>query len=173
MVSEVEPLDPSRNLKIRLMVTTFEGKPNGSGKRIGIVVAKFNDFVTRRLLDGCLKKLLKHGVREADITIAWVPGSLEIPLVALRLAKKKNIHAVICLGAVIRGETLHFDLVAKGAVHGIAHVALASGKPVIFGVLATETIEQANKRSDEKKNNKGRDAAVDALEMIDLMARIK
>ena len=155
------------------MVTTFEGKPGGKGKRIGIVVAKFNDFVTRRLLDGCLKELLKHGVREADITVARVPGSLEIPLVALRLAKKKNIHAVICLGAVIRGETSHFDLVAQGAAGGIAHAALASGKPVIFGVLATDTVGQANKRSDEKKVNKGRDAAIDALEMIDLMAQIK
>src|SRR3989338_10539118 len=107
------------------MVTTFEGKLNGKGKKGGIVVAKFNDFVTRRLLDGCLKELLKHGVREADITVARVPGSLEIPLVALRLAKKKNIHAVICLWAVIRGETLHFDLVARGAAEGIARAALA------------------------------------------------
>ncbi len=137
------------------------------------MAAKFNGFVTQRLLDGCLKELRKRGVREADITVARVPGSLEIPLVALRLAQKKNIHAVICLGAVIRGETAHFDLVAKGAANGIAHAALASGKPVIFGVLATDTVEQANERSDEKKVNKGRDAAVDALEMIDLMARIK
>lgn len=152
---------------------TFEGKPGGRGKKIGIVAAKFNDFVTRRLLDGCLSELIKHGVREADITVARVPGSLEIPLVALRLAQKKNIHAVICLGAVIRGETAHFDLVAKGAANGIARVALASGKPVIFGVLATDTVEQANKRSDAQKVNKGRDAAVDALEMIDLMAQIK
>ncbi len=151
----------------------FEGKPSGRGRKIGIVAAKFNDFVTQRLLDGCLKELLNRGVREADIIIARVPGSLEIPLVALRLAKKKNIHAVICLGAVIRGETAHFDLVAKGAANGIACAALASGKPVIFSVLATDTVEQANKRSDEKKVNKGRDAAVDALEMIDLMARIK
>lgn len=155
------------------MVTTFEGKPGGKGKKIGIVAAKFNDFVTQRLLDGCLTELISHGVREADITVARVPGSLEIPLVALRLAQKKNIHAVICLGAVIRGETAHFDLVAKGAANGIARAALASGKPVIFGVLATDTVEQANKRSDAKKVNKGRDAAVDALEMIDLMAQIK
>lgn len=155
------------------MVMTFEGKPNGRGKRIGIVAAKFNDFVTRRLLDGCLKELLEHGVRKTDITVARVPGSLEIPLVALRLAKKKNIHAVICLGAVIRGETAHFDLVARGAAEGIAHAALASGKPVIFGVLTTDTVDQANKRSDEKKDNKGRAAAADALEMIDLMAQIK
>ena len=137
------------------------------------MVSKFNDFVTRRLLDGCLRELLSHGVRKEDITIARVPGSLEIPLIALRLARKKNIHAVICLGAVIRGETLHFELVAHGAAQGIARAALVSDKPVIFGVLATDTVEQANKRSDEKKVNKGRDAAVDALEMIDLMARIK
>ena len=155
------------------MVTTFKGNPSGRGKKIGIVVAKFNDFVTRRLLDGCLKELLKHGVSKNDITVARVPGSWEIPLVALRLAKKKNIHAVICLGAVIRGETLHFDLVAKGAAEGIAHAARVSGKPVIFCVLATDTVAQANKRSDEKKDNKGRDAAVDALEMIDVMAQIK
>ncbi len=155
------------------MITTFEGKSNGKGKKIGIVVAKFNDFVTRRLLDGCLKELLKHGVRKEDITVARVPGSLEIPFVALRLAKKKNIQAVICLGAVIRGETLHFELVAHGAAEGIAHAAFVSGKPVIFGVLTTDTIDQANKRSDEKKDNKGRDAAVAALEMIDLMGQIK
>ena len=155
------------------MVTTFAGKPSGRGKKIGIVAAKFNGFVTRRLLAGCVKELLKHGVRTMDISVVRVPGSWEIPLVALRLAKKKNIHAVICLGAVIRGETLHFDLVAQGAARGIAHAAIVSGKPVIFGVLTTDTVAQANKRSDAKKDNKGRDAAVDALEMIDLMARIK
>lgn len=156
-----------------MMVTTLEGKPVGKGKKIGIVAAKFNDFVTRRLLAGCLKELLKRGVRGADITVARVPGSLEIPLVALRLAKKKNIQAVICLGAVIRGETLHFDLVARGAAQGIARAALVSGKPVIFGVLTTDTVAQAYKRSDDRKDNKGKDAAVDALEMIDLMAQIK
>lgn len=156
-----------------MRVTTFEGKPKGRAKKIGIVAAKFNDFVTRRLLDGCLKELVKRGVQKKDITVARVPGSLEIPLVALRLAQKKNIQAVICLGAVIRGETLHFDLVARGAAQGIAQAAILSGKPVIFGVLTTDTVEQAYKRSDDRKDNKGRDAAADALEMIDLMRQIR
>lgn len=155
------------------MAKVLEGKPKGKGHKIGIVVSKFNDFITRRLLDGCLHELRRLGVREKDILLAYVPGSLEIPVVALRLAKKNNIHAVICLGAVIRGETLHFDLVAHGAAQGIAQAALVSGKPVVFGVLTTDTAAQAYKRSDAKKDNKGRDAAVTALEMIDLMARIK
>lgn len=155
------------------MITTFEGKPSGKGKKIGVVVSKFNDFVTQRLLDGCLKELLKHGVAQKDICVVRVPGALEIPLAALRLVKRKDIHAVIALGAVIRGETFHFELVAHGSAEGIAQAALISGKPVIFGVLTTDTVEQAYKRSDNKKDNKGKNAAIDALEMIDLMAQIK
>ena len=155
------------------MAKILEGKPKGKGRKIGIVVSKFNDFITQRLLDGCLKELRRLGVPEKNIIVARVPGSLEIPVVALQFARKKAIDAVICLGAVIRGETLHFDLVARGAAQGIAQVSLVSGKPVVFGVLATDTVDQARKRSDAKKDNKGRDAATTALEMIDLMAQIR
>ncbi len=155
------------------MTTTLQGRPKGKARKIGIVVAQFNDFVTERLLDGCLKELIERGVQEKDITLARVPGSFEIPLVALALARKRNIQAVICLGAVIRGETFHFELVANGAAQGIAQAALVSGKPVIFGILTTDTVGQAYKRSDERKANKGRDAAMDALIMIDLMAQLR
>jgi 6,7-dimethyl-8-ribityllumazine synthase len=149
----------------------IEGKINGSGKKIGIVVSKFNEFITKRLLTGCLEELARYGVNDKDITIVWVPGAYEIPVVALKLAKKKNIHAVICLGSVIRGETLHYDLVAKGAADGIMEVSLRSGKPVIFGVLATDTVDLAYKRSEEKGNNKGKDSAAIAIEMIDVLKR--
>lgn len=151
----------------------FEGKPNGKGKRIGIVVSKFNEFITKRLLEGCLKELKARGTKESFIHVAWVPGSLEIPLIALKMAQKKDIQAVICLGAVIRGETIHFDLVAKGVADGVSKVALETGKPVIFGVLTTETVEQAYKRTDAKSDHKGRDAAIAALEMIDVLRKIK
>ncbi|MBI5150874.1 MAG: 6,7-dimethyl-8-ribityllumazine synthase [Candidatus Omnitrophica bacterium] len=155
------------------MARILEGKPAGKGRKIGVVVSKFNGFVTERLLEGCLKELRRLGVREKDILVARVPGSLEIPVTALRLARRKTVNAVVCLGAVIRGETLHFDLVARGAARGIAEVSVISGKPVIFGVLTTDTVDQACKRSDIKKDNKGRDAATAALEMIDLMAQIR
>lgn len=151
------------------MAEMIEGKPGGKGKKIGVVVSRFNDFVTRRLLEACLKELARRGVNPRGITVVWVPGSFEIPLVALKLAKKKSTDAVICLGAVIRGETLHFDLVAEAAARGIARVSLLCEKPVIFGVLTTDTVEQAYKRSQEKGDNKGRDAAVAALEMIDVL----
>ena len=144
----------------------------GKGKRIGIVVSKFNEFITRRLFKACLDELKRQGVAEKDLTIVWVPGSLEIPVTALKLANKKNIDAVICLGAVIRGETIHFDLVAHAAANGIAQVALLTKKPVIFGVITTETVNQAYKRSEEKGDNKGRDAAQAAVEMVNLLARI-
>lgn len=151
---------------------TIQGKVNGKGKRVAIVVSKFNDFITKRLLEGCVKELKRCGVGDNDITIVWVSGSLEIPVAALKLAKKKNIDAVICLGAVIRGETIHFDLVAQGAARGVAEVALQTEKPIIFGVLTTETVNQAIKRSDWKKDHKGRDAAVAALEMVEVLKKI-
>lgn len=142
-------------------------------QRIAIVVSKFNDFITKRLLEGCLKELKARGVQESLIQVVWVPGSLEIPVAALAMARKKTIDAVICLGAVIRGETIHFDLVSEGAARGISETALMTGKPVIFGVLTTETVEQAYKRSDSKGDHKGRDAALAALEMIDVLKKIK
>ncbi len=155
------------------MIKLIEGKPDGKGKKIAIVVSKFNDFITKRLLEGCLKQLKACGTAESSIRVVWVPGSLEIPVVALKMAQKKDIQAVICLGSVIRGETIHFDLVARGVSDGVANVALQTGKPVIFGVLTTETVEQAYKRSDAKGDHKGRDAAIVALEMIDVLRKVK
>jgi len=151
------------------MVKIIEGTNNGRGKKISIVASRFNEFITKRLLDGCLKELARCGVQKSDITIVWVPGSYEIPVTACQLAKKKSVHAVICLGAVIRGETIHFDLVAQGAARGIMDVSLMTGKPVIFGVLAVDTVDQAYKRSEEKGDNKGRDAVLAAIEMIDVL----
>ncbi len=155
------------------MIKLIEGKPDGKGKRIAIVVSKFNDFITKRLLEGCLKELKACGTPESLIQVAWVPGSLEIPVIALKMAQKKDIQAVICLGCVIRGETIHFDLVARGVADGVAKVALQTAKPVIFGVLTTETVEQAYKRTQTKGDHKGRDAAIAALEMIDVVRKIK
>ena len=141
------------------------------GKQFAIVVSKFNEVITKRLLKGCLQELQKQGAGEKNITVVWVPGSFEIPVAAQRLAGKKTIDAVICLGAVIRGETIHFDLVARAAAEGITQVALLTKKPVIFGVITTETVAQAYKRS-EKGNNKGKDAAEAAVEMVNLLSKL-
>ncbi len=151
------------------MVKTIKGSKNGRGKKIVIVAARFNEFITQRLLAGCLEELRQCNVKAGDITVAWVPGAYEIPVVAQKFAKRKDVHGVICLGAVIRGETIHFDLVAQGAARGVMEVSLANGKPIIFEVLAVETVDQAYKRSDEKGDNKGRDAALAVIEMIDVL----
>ncbi len=151
------------------MGRTFEGTLVGSGLRFGIVVSRFNEFITRRLLEGALDGLRRHGVEEDAVDVAWVPGSLEIPVVARRLAQSGQYDAVICLGAVIRGATAHFDYVAGGAANGIASVALETGVPVIFGVITTDTIEQAIERAGTKAGNKGYDAALSAIEMANLM----
>ena len=137
--------------------------------KIAIVASLFNDFITKRLLKGCLKELKSKGVKESDITVVWVPGAFEIPVAALTIAKKKQIQAVICLGCVIRGETFHFELVAQGAAQGIMHTSLMTGKPIIFGILSTDTVSQANQRSKEKGDNKGKDAAVAALSMMGIL----
>ena len=155
------------------MIRTIQGTVKGNGKKIGIVVSRFNEFVTQKLLKACLKELRHRGVQEKNITVVWVPGALEIPVVALTMAQRKDIKAMICLGAVIRGETFHFELVCSGVTYGIAQAALISKKPVIFGVLSTNTVKQAEKRSQEKGDNKGRDAAQAALEMIDILAKLK
>ena len=149
-----------------------KGKTTGKNVSIGIVVSQFNDFITKRLLDACVEELNRFKVPKKNITVVWVPGAFEIPLVALRLAEKKNIDAVICLGSVIRGETYHFGLVAESATYGISHASLQTGKPVVFEVLVTETVNQATKRSQSKGRNKGREAAVTALEMIDVMKQL-
>ena len=138
--------------------------------RIAIVASSFNDLITKGLLDACLMELKRQGLAEKQITTVWVPGSFEIPLVALKLAKRKNIDAVICLGAVIRGETYHFEVVSNECARGIMEASLMSSKPVIMGVLTTDTVAQAQARAGKKGiNNKGRDVAIAALEMIALL----
>lgn len=150
----------------------FEGQVVGTKQKIAIVVARFNEFITRKLLDGALDTLKRHGVKEENIDIAWVPGAFEIPLVAKKLALKQAYDAVITLGTVIRGATPHFDYVCNEAAKGVSHAALESGKPVIFGILTTETIEQAIERAGTKAGNKGSEAALVAIEMVELCKKI-
>lgn len=154
------------------MARAIEGKPRGAGRRVAIVCARFNELVTRELLRGCEDELARHDVASEDVLVAWVPGSFEIPVAASRLARRADVDAVICLGAVIRGATDHYEHVAGEAAKGIAAAGRESGKPVIFGVLTTNTIEQAIERAGTKAGNKGRDAAIAALEMIDLLAQL-
>ena len=155
------------------MPKTIEGSFQSRAKKYGIVVSRFNDFITKRLLKGCLEELARLGVKDRDATVVWVPGSLEIPVTALTLAKKKNIDAVICLGAVIRGETFHFEIVARNAARGISEVSLLTGKPVILGVLTTDTVDQAYRRSGVKGGNKGVDCARAAVEMVNCLSQLK
>jgi 6,7-dimethyl-8-ribityllumazine synthase len=150
-------------------VTTYEGKVTGSGLRIAIVISRFNGTISERLLVGALDGLRRHDVSDDAVDVAWVPGAFELPLVARRLACSKEYDAVVCLGAVIRGATPHFDYVAGHTAGGIAAAGLESGVPVIFGVLTTETIEQAIERSGTKAGNKGYDAIVAAIEMANLV----
>ena len=151
------------------MGTVYEGNLLGKGLKIGIVVSRFNEFFSQKLLDGAKDALLRHDVAEGDIEVAWTPGSFEIPLVAQKMAESKKYDAVICLGAVIRGGTPHFDYIASEVTKGIANIGLKTGVPVIFGVITTDTIEQAVERSGTKSGNKGFDAAVSAIEMANLV----
>ena len=150
----------------------YEGKLVAEGIKVGIVAARFNEFITSRLLSGAVDGLTRHGVREEDIHTAWVPGAFEIPLIASRMAKSGKYDAVICLGAVIRGATTHYDYVCNEAAKGIAMVSLETGVPVMFGVLTTENIEQAIERAGSKAGNKGYDCAVGAIEMVNLIREI-
>jgi 6,7-dimethyl-8-ribityllumazine synthase len=150
-------------------MTTFEGRLSGKGLRFGLVVGRFNEFISTHLLDGALDNLKRHDVDEADIDVAWVPGAFEIPVVAQQLARTGRYDAVICLGAVIRGGTPHFEYIASEAAKGIAKVGLDTDVPVVFGVLTTDTIEQAIERAGTKAGNKGWGAATTALEMANLM----
>jgi 6,7-dimethyl-8-ribityllumazine synthase len=150
----------------------IEGNLSAVGRSFGIVASRFNDFIVRRLLDGALDAIGRHGGDLASVDVVWVPGSFEIPVVAKRLALSGRYDAVVCLGAVIRGATAHFDYVANGAASGISSVALEANLPVIFGVITTETIEQAVERAGTKLGNKGFESAVTAIEMADLMPRI-
>ncbi len=155
------------------MVKTIEGNLIGKGKSFGVIASRFNDFMTKDLVSGCLDTLQRHGVDNADITVVWVPGAFEIPAVVGKMAQGKKYDALICLGTVIRGATPHFDFVASEAAKGIAKVSMDSGLPVIFGIITADTIEQAIERSGSKDGNKGRDAAVSAIEMANLFTQIK
>lgn len=152
-----------------MSVKTHEGNLIAKELKFGIVVGRFNEFISSRLLGGAIDGLVRHGANESDIAITWVPGAFEIPLVAQKMAQSKKYDAIICIGAVIRGSTPHFDYVAGEMAKGIAKVSLDSGVPIIFGVLTTDTIEQAIERAGTKSGNKGYDAAVTAIEMANLL----
>ncbi|PIE58012.1 MAG: 6,7-dimethyl-8-ribityllumazine synthase [Desulfobulbus propionicus] len=154
------------------MANFFEGNLQGNGRTVGIVVARFNAFISEKLLEGALDALVRSGVNSEDVDVARVPGAFEIPLVAQKMARSGKYDAVICLGVVIRGATPHFDYVAGEVAKGSAQVMLDTGVPVLFGVLTTETIEQAIERAGSKAGNKGAEVAVGALEMINLVETI-
>lgn len=151
----------------------FEGKLISKKIRIGIVAARFNEFITSKLLSGALDTLKRHDVEEDDIHVAWVPGAFEIPLIASKMANSGNYDAVICLGAVIRGSTTHYDYVCSEVSKGIAQTSMASGIPVMFGILTTENIEQAIERAGTKAGNKGADCAAGAIEMVNLIREMQ
>jgi 6,7-dimethyl-8-ribityllumazine synthase len=155
------------------MTREVAGRLDGTGLRVAVAVARFNEFVTRPLLDGALAELRRLGVDEERVTVAWTPGSFELPLVARRLAEGGAHDAVICLGAVIRGQTPHFEYVSANMAAGIARAGYETGVPVIFGVLTTNTVEEAIDRAGAKAGNKGRDAAQAAVEMADLLRRLR
>jgi 6,7-dimethyl-8-ribityllumazine synthase len=154
------------------MVKTFEGEMISKGKRYAIVVSRFNNFITCKLLEGALDTLRRHGVKENEISVAWVPGSFEIPYAASRIAKGKKHDAVICLGAVIRGATPHFEYISGEVTKGIAQTSLSTGVPVIYGVITPDTLEQAIERAGTKAGNKGKEAAEAAIEMVNLFEKI-
>ena len=151
---------------------TYEGKLVSKDIKIGIVAARFNEFITSKLLSGALDALIRHEVKEDNIEVAWVPGAFEIPLIASKMAKSRQYDAIICLGAVIRGSTTHYDYVCSEVSKGIAHVSLNTDIPVMFGVLTTENIEQAIERAGTKAGNKGFDCATGAIEMVNLIREL-
>jgi 6,7-dimethyl-8-ribityllumazine synthase len=155
-----------------MSIKTYEGNLLAKGLKFGIVVGRFNEFIGSKLLNGAIDGLLRHGAQEADIEVAWVPGAFEIPIVAQSMAQSGRYDAVVCLGAVIRGSTSHYDYVANEMSKGIAKVGLDAKMPVIFGVLTTDTIEQAIERAGTKAGNKGYDAAATAIEMANLLRQI-
>ena len=155
------------------MSNVFQGKINASGRRFGIVVSRFNEFITSKLVGGAVDKILRTGGSEKNIDIVWVPGSFEIPLASQKMANTGKYDAIIALGAVIRGDTSHYEIVCAEVSKGIAKVSLDTGLPVIFGVITTETIEQAIERAGTKAGNKGADAAEAAIEMCNLFSELK
>ncbi len=154
------------------MPKTLEGKIIGKDKKVGIVVSRFNEFISSKLLGGALDCFQRHEVRDEDIEIAWVPGSFEIPLTALKMAQSKKYNTVICLGAVIRGATPHFEYISAEVTKGIAQVNLQTGVPTIYGIITADTLEQAIERAGTKAGNKGWDAAMSGMEMAELLEKI-
>ena len=153
-------------------INIIEGKIVADGIKVGIVASRFNEFIVSKLVEGALDGLLRHDVKEDDITLVWVPGAFELPLVAKKMVETGKYAAVICLGAVIRGATSHYDIVCNETAKGIAQTSLASGIPVMFGVITTENIEQAIERAGSKAGNKGYDCAIGVLEMVDLYKKL-
>ena len=151
------------------MTKELEGELNGEGLRIGIVVSRFNEFVTKKLLDGATSALNRHGVSDEDVTVAWVPGAFEVPLAAQKMAKSGRYDAVVCVGAVIKGETDHYAFVGQAAANGISNVSRSTGVPVVFSVLTTDTVEQAIDRAGGKHGNTGYKAGAAAIEMATLL----
>ena len=151
----------------------IEGKLDAEGKRFALVVSRFNEFISKKLLEGALDCLRRHGAKEEDLSVAWVPGSFEIPYLADLLAKKNKYDSIICLGVIIRGETSHFNYIASQVSRAIGQISLSSGIPVIFGVVNAETIEQAIERAGAKKGNRGYDSALSAIEMANLSEQMK
>jgi 6,7-dimethyl-8-ribityllumazine synthase len=154
------------------MGNVIQGELLGQGKKFAIVISRFNEFITSRLLSGAQDCFERHGVAVKDIDVAWVPGAFEIPVTALRIAQTHRYDAVVCLGAVIRGQTPHFDYIAAEVSKGVAQVAMASGVPTIFGIITADTIEQAVERAGTKAGNKGADAAASAIEMANLFGKL-
>jgi 6,7-dimethyl-8-ribityllumazine synthase len=154
------------------MAKTYEGKLLAEGLRFGIVVSRFNEFITRKLLDGAMDALTRHGAKADDVGVAWVPGTFEVPLVAQKLASSGKYDAVVCLGALIRGATPHFEYLAAEVTKGIAQVGLSTGVPTVYGVITTDSIEQAIERAGTKVGNKGFDAAETAIEMANLLREV-
>ena len=155
------------------MVKVIEGNLIAKGKKFGIIVSRINEFITKELLSGCMDELLRHGAQDADLSVIWVPGAFEIPVTASRLAKQKGFDALVCLGTVIRGSTPHFEYIASECAKGIAKISMDNGLPVTFGVITADTIEQAIERAGTKEGNKGRDAALNAIEMVNVLSQLK
>lgn len=154
------------------MVNILEGNLIGTGIKVGIVVTRFNEFITSKLLSGAIDALKRHGVNESEIDVVWIPGAYEIPLIAKKMAESTKYHVVITLGAVIRGATPHFEYVSSEVSKGVANVGLETGVPIIFGVLTTDSIEQAIERAGTKAGNKGYEAGVTAIEMVNVLKEI-
>ena len=154
------------------MINTIQGQLSAKGKHFGLLVSRFNEFITQRILDGAIDCIKRHGGKDEDIEVVWVPGSFEIPAVALKMATSKKYDAIVCLSAVIRGGTVHFEYVAAEVTKGIAQVGMQTGVPTIYGILTCDSIEEAVERAGTKHGNKGWHAALSGIEMADLMGRI-